>query len=592
MKGVAGSVVLLACLAAAAAGCAVRRDPGDPLLEPHPTPEALRELALRHRGLPLEFEGEIPPSDRWIGVRRDPPAGTARARAGPNIRVNQDTSGFDQNETVLSASPVDPLNLAGGANDYRTGNVKCGYYASLDGGLTWTDGVLPESNYPFQGDPTVAHCADGSVAYVCLSFSGAYQPHGLFFYRSTDGGQTWTAPRAVLNRPTGFPFADKEWVQCDRTPTSPYANRIYVTWTDFGISGSPILLRRSADAGATWSANVRVSDGASCQGSVIAVGPDGDVYVAWDNGPDLGFDRSADGGQSFGTDRIPASVVDIPADPVFRRNSFPTMDVDRSAGPHRGTIYIAWSDNRNGDPDVLLVRSEDGGSTWSTPIRVNDDPLGNGADQFFPWLAVDPEGRVVVTYFDRRRFGGQRPYEIWGAISRDGGRSFDTNFLVSDTESDGSLNGFVGDYSGLAATSDRLHALWTDLRAGTGETDAYSDAYPNPFAYDEVKRLAWSDPATLTFEEQDPRFGVDLAYDVADGLLSELRADGGFARAACAAAGWNASPFVDSRVPPEDDGRWYLIRAAGPSGRGTYGDGSPGRPNVRDPLDDSIPACP
>lgn len=572
---------------------AAARDPGDPLLEPEPSPAELRRLALARRGLPEDHKGEIPPSGRWVGRRHEPPSRPDPSRSTVNIRVNQDTSGQDQNETVLRVNPTDPSNLVGGANDYREGPVRCGFYASLDGGRSWTDGTLVETTYPFQGDPAVAFCGDGTAIYVCLSFTGVFQPHGLFAFRSTDGGRTWSAPSTILNRPTGFPFADKPWAACDAT-SGPFRNRVYTSWTDFGAFQTPILLRTSTDGGKTWSGNVRVSDGGSTQGSVIAIGPDGTVYVAWhdtSNGSRIGFDRSTNGGQSFGTDRFPAAVSTIPDDPFFRRNSFPVMDVDRSNGPRRGTIYIAWADGRYGDPDILLVRSTDGGETWSAPIRVNDDPLGNGADQWFPWLAVDPTGRVIVTFFDRRRFPGGRPYEIWGAISRDGGASFDTNFLVSEVSSDGSLNDFIGDYSGLAATADLLYPFWTDLRAGTGESDVYTDRFPNRFAYDEVDGLFWAGKEELGFLEQDSRFGQDLSYDIVSGLLGELRADGGFGRAACAAASWPGSPYVDPRIPPEEDAFYFLVRARGPDGVGTYGDGSPARPNVRDPLDEASP-CP
>lgn len=566
----------------------------EPPREPMPTAAEIRRLALEARGLPRTHPGDIPPAEHWVGKPHDPASTPTRLAGQFNIRVNQDSSGRDQNETVVTVNPRDPLGLVGGANDYRAGPVKCGYYSSLDGGQTWVDGVLPESTYPYQGDPAAAFCGDGSVVYVCLSFAGAFQPHGLFFYRSTDGGRTWSAPRAVLNRPSGFPFADKEWVACDTTSGS-FANRVYVTWTDFGALATPILMKWSGDGGRTWSGSIRVSDGGSTQGSVIAVGPDGAVNVAWSDGGSgsrIGFDRSTNGGASFETDRFPSSVVDIPGDPVFRRNSFPTLGADRSGGPNRGHLYVAWSDNRNGDPDILLVRSEDNGAAWSTPIRVNDDAIGNGKDQWFPWLAVDPKGRVIVTFFDRRRDPGNRAYEIWGAISRDGGRTFDTNFLVSDTRSDGDLNGFIGDYGGLAATADRLYPLWTDLRAGTGESDAYTDRFPNTFSYDEVRAVTWVDRATMDFEAQDPRFGVDIDYDVVSGRISELAVDAGFARAACAAARWPAPPFGESRVPPADDGYYYLVRARGASGSGTYGDGTPSRPNVRDPLDETLSTCP
>lgn len=590
------AICALVLLASCAHHAAPVRDPGDPLLEPEPTREQLRALALERRGLPSDFEGAIPPKENWVGVRHEPPSQPASFLGGdapgPNVRVNQDASGFDQNEFDLSSSPTNALNLIGGGNDYRAGSVKCGYYASQDGGVTWTDGVLPETTYPFQGDPTVSHCADGSAVYVCLSFTNSFQPHGLFSYRTTNGGLTWSAPTTILNRPTGFPFADKEWVWCDPTASSTFANRLYVSWTDFGLQQSPILLRFSSNAGATWSGNIRVSDGSSVQGSVIATSRTGTVYVAWSDAARVGFDRSTNGGQTFGTDVFPSTVVEIPSDPVFRRNSFPTMDVDRTTGPNQNNVYIAWSDNRSGDPDILLVRSTDGGATWSAPVRVNDDALANGADQFFPWLAVDPNGRVIVTFLDRRRFAADRPYEVWGAVSRDGGQTFDTNFLIADVPSNGALNGFIGDYTGLTATSNRLHALWPDLRAGTGETDAYSDHFANTFRYDEVDGVGWSSQSDLTFTTQDARFGTDLDYDVVGGVLSELRADGGFARASCLSNDWEQPPFVDSRVPPADDAYWYLLRATGPNGVGTYGDGSPARPNVRDGLDEGVAVCP
>jgi hypothetical protein len=589
-------LVLATCLLLA--GCAAHRvsgrHPGDPLTEPMPSPGQLRALAAAHEARERAEAGAIPDERAWHGVAKSPASQPTRARgadAAGNIRVNQDASGQDQNELVLSVSPADPANLVGGANDYRVGPVRCGWFSSRDGGVTWTDGVLSEPTYPLQGDPAVAHCADGSAVYVCLSFTGAYQPHGLFAYRTTDGGQTWGSPVAVLNRPTGFPFADKEWVACDRTATSPYANRVYVTWTDFGLSGSPILMRRSTDGGRTWSSNVRVSDGANCQGSVISTARNGTVYVAWDAGGAIGFDRSTDGGQTFGADTTASTQVDIPGD-TFRRNSFPSMDVDRSNGPYSGRVYVVWSDNRNGDPDVLMVRSDDGGQTWSAPVRVNDDPAGTGRDQFFPWVAVDPVGRVTVSWLDRRRDPANDRYEAWGAVSRDGGQSFDTNFLVADAASDGDLSGFLGDYDGMAATSELMFPFWTDLRPGTGESDAYTDRFPNTFRYDEVDAVGWLDEDTMDFEAQDARFGQTLAYDVASGLLSELAADAGYARAQCSADAWGAPPYLDTRIPPEGDGYWFLVRATGPDGVGTYGDGTPARPNARDPLDETLDVCP
>jgi hypothetical protein len=432
--------------------------------------------------------------------------------------------------------------------------------------------------------------------------------------RSTDGGLTWPEDNRsmVIERNSALDaITDKPWIACDTT-SSAFAGRIYVSYSDprlvptgncTGASCRVVKMKRSIDHGATWSSEVMVSDSTTSpqNGGIFAVGPHGELYIAWvyvasvnDDVFTIRFDKSTNGGVSFGTDiAAVTNVVPIDPDPHFRRGVYPSMDADRSNGPYRGNIYIALADKRNGDPDILFVRSMDGGTTWSAPIRVNDDAPGHGADQWAPGLAVDPLGRVVVTWSDRRRYAGTEKYEVWGAISRDGGQTFDTNFLVGDTPSDAPVNTFLGDYDSVAATSDRLYATWADQRPGlVNPPDIYTDAFPNTFRYDEVRHVVWTGASQMSFDTQEARFGVDLDYDVAGGLLSELQADQTFARASCTAPAWPAPPFVDGRVPPQDDGYYYLVRAHGPAGVGSYGDASPARPNLRDPLNLTLVTCP
>jgi hypothetical protein len=103
----------------------------------------------------------------------------------------------------------------------------------------------------------------------------------------------------------------------------------------------------------------------------------------------------------------------------------------------------------------------------------------------------------------------------------------------------------------------------------------------------------WTGRNSLSFDAQDARFGQDLDYDVAGGLLGELRADQAYTHVGCIAALWPAPPFVDARVPPAGDGYYYLVRVHKGTGVGTYGDGYPfARPNIRDPLDETSITCP
>jgi hypothetical protein len=82
---------------------------------------------------------------------------------------------------------------------------------------------------------------------------------------------------------------------------------------------------------------------------------------------------------------------------------FAQIGVDARPSKLGGTLYLAWRDFRNGDVDVFSVVSKDHGLTWSKPLRVNSDPIHDGIDQFFQWMAVDPvSGDVYVQFYDRR----------------------------------------------------------------------------------------------------------------------------------------------------------------------------------------------
>jgi hypothetical protein len=505
----------------------------------------------------------------------------------------------DQYEVSIAINPTDPQNLVAGAIYQGPLGIRNAHYASFDGGLTWTEGLLVEPTYPNQADPVVAFCGDGSAVFVSLSYELVGAGDGIFFYRSTDGGLTWPTRVNVADYPAPLLLSDKPWIACDTTG-GPYDGRIYVEWMvkDLITSGQVLKLSYSDDAGQTWSAPVDVSDDplAIQNGGVVTIGLSGEVYLTWvrgnATGGDVLFDVSLDGGATFGPDRVIDQYVSE-RDRYFLSEGNGADGIDRSTGPYRGTLYDARSDHRNGDNDILVYRSTDGGNTWIGPVRVNDDPHGNGADQFHPALAVDGKGRVIVVFQDQRRDPAGDFVETWAAISRDGGRSFDTNFLVSDVASDTRLNTFLGDYIEVAATTDLIFPMWADLRSGLEfDADAYLDRFPNIFDYDEVRGAAWLDRETLDFEPQDARFGEDLDYDVLSGLVSELRADSGFGGSGCAASMWPAPPFVDTDEPPPDDAFYYLVRVNGPAGVGTYGDGTAARDNVRDPLDESLPGCP
>src|SRR5262249_7565989 len=114
--------------------------------------------------------------------------------------------------------------------------------------------------------------------------------------------------------------------------------------------------------------------------------------------------------------------------------------VDNTLGglsPNQGTMYVAYTGPgagtnaiTNGDSDVFLVRSTDGGVTWSNPLRINSDSPSDGFSegnraQFQPELAVDPvTGTLVATWYDARHDASNLRPATFLATSIDGGQTF------------------------------------------------------------------------------------------------------------------------------------------------------------------------
>lgn len=388
------------------------------------------------------------------------------AGAWTNVQIN--TRANNPEETSIAINPLDPSNVIGVAQ-----NADCCFYATTDGGGTWTDRSLVD---PYcLGDPAITFDKRG-YAYYC--YIGDWNHSGIYVNRSTDGGRTWMpAGIPVIEHTGSVPFEDKSYPVADWTD-SPYRNNVYVSWTQFDHYGSDaptdssrILFSRSTDGGVTYSSPIRINDRGgdaidsddTVEGAVPAVGPNGEVYVAWSGPRGIEIDRSFDGGLTFGRDRAVTSQPggwDFPIQGFYRANGLPITKVDISGGPHSGRVYVNWSDQRTGDTDVYLIASDDGGDTWGPVVRVNDDALGNGRDQFFCWMDVDPvSGFVYVVFYDRREHADNLVTDVYLATSTDGGAHF-TNEKISAAPFTPNPNVFFGDYTGISAFAGRIRPLW------------------------------------------------------------------------------------------------------------------------------------
>ncbi len=389
-----------------------------------------------------------------------------------------------QHQNILISSynrPNEPSIIIDPANTNRmvaATNLNNFYYSS-DGGQTWENGLLSSDAYGVWGDPVIIVDTTGAFYFLHLSNPtlGSWIDR-IVVQKSTDGGKTWDDGTAFGKN--GSKAQDKHWAIVD-----PEDNTIFVTWTQFDDYGSSsnkdkssILFTKSSDGGSTWAEVKKINeidgdcidDDNTVEGAVPAIGPNGEIYVAWAGPEGIVFDKSTNRGESWLAndifiDEMPGGwAFDIPG--IDRCNGMPITVCDLSDGPNRGTIYVNWSDQRNGeyDTDIWLSKSTDGGISWSEAVRVNDDPAGK--QQFFSWMAIDQtNGKLYFVFYDRRNYEDTQT-DVYMAMSGDGGQTF-TNFKISDSPFTPNAGIFFGDYTNISAHNNIVRPIWTRLHNGS-----------------------------------------------------------------------------------------------------------------------------
>jgi hypothetical protein len=436
-----------------------------------------------------------------------------------NVQVSHDTY-LAHSEPMLVEDPHNPLHLVGGSKfftDPAHYRFKIGFFVSFDGGCTWSDGgVLPGfEHYGLTSDISFVFGAHNEVYAAVLTASKTAS--GIAVSTSHDRGRTFGFPVSVALDTTGQAFHDKPWITVDQTK-GKYSGSIYVVWS-YDYNGNcgygnncteELAFSRSTDGGKSFSqrrfiegnapfctnaATGRPAQSSRCdaaQGAIPIVEPDGTLAVSFPyidlmSGSiptRLLLTTSPDGGTTWTTPVLIATIHDIagPFPPERYRNiSFQAFACD----PNTGQLYLTWSDKGSKDADILFTTSKDRGQTWTTPLRVNDDPLRNGANQFQPQMVVAPDGVISISFFDTRVDPQHRQIDVYLAQSTNKGASFLTNVRVTtqswdpavDAPIDGSGQQFIGDYQGLAAGDHFAHPFWNDTR--TGKQEIFTAAVPS-----------------------------------------------------------------------------------------------------------------
>ncbi len=447
----------------------------------------------------------------------------------PDVPVTSESSTQSENSVFIDPSNPDFVMNSNNSTSWSGSSVGslygANYFYSDDASFTW-GGQLEGAGGANSGDPTSAISLDGRM-YVGFIHSNGGQ--GVSY--STDGGLTWTSVQAGTP-PGGYNILDKNHLWIDNSPTSPYQGNVYNAWTAFGnTNDSDIELVYSDDGGLTYSSHMNISSAVSAgshnQGVNLQTGPNGNVYAVWaiyDSWPSaetaFGMAKSTDGGQTFDpATRILTNIKGIREYSAFtknhRVNSFPVMAVDISGGEYNGNIYIVWSNigvpgtNTGSNVSVYMIKSEDEGTTWSTPTRVNQGPADDGKVAYFPWVTCDPEtGTLSVVFYDDRNVSSSN-CETWAANSYDGGDTWE-DFKVSDVSFTpnaiaGLAGGYMGDYLGIAARGSKVYPVWTDNR------DGIAMSYASPFVTNNRPR-----PSNLEVALNESTGQADLSWEYSE----------------------------------------------------------------------------
>jgi hypothetical protein len=395
------------------------------------------------------------------------------------VQVNVDALGRNivgdaANEPSLAVDPTNPNHMTIGwrqfdtiASDFRQN----GYGFTTDGGLTWTfPGVVQPGI--FRSDPVLDSDSEGGIYYNSLTLSGSDYVCDVF--RSGDGGMTWDSGTFAHG-------GDKQWMAIDKSGGVGDGN-IYADWSSFYSSCYPGFFTRSTNGGSGYESCTTIPN--DPYWGTLAVGPGGALYVVGTSGSDFVVERSTNArnaGQTVTWDL--SRTVTLGGSISSGEGPNPGgllgqawIAVDPSSGGFNPVrVYVLCSvDPPSGDPlDVMFTRSTDGGNTWSSPIRVNDD-VGTSAYQWFGTMSVSPSGRIDAIWLDTRDNPGTYNSSLYYSFSTDHGVSWSANERLSNSFNP--LLGWpqqnkMGDYFTMASDNAGFRLAWA--ATFNGEQDVY-----------------------------------------------------------------------------------------------------------------------
>ncbi len=423
--------------------------------DPYMSPPALRETSAGYRSVTSQY------FTTQVNVNADGENIVGDAANEPSIAIDPTNS----NRIVIGWRQFDNVN-----SNFR----QAGYAYSSDAGKTWTFPGVIDSGV-FRSDPVLDFDAEGNFYYNSLTVD-QYNNFSCNVYRTSNGNFSWDyGPYAY--------GGDKQWMAIDRTNSMGKGN-VYAMWSYYYSSCNPGFFTRSIDDGDTYQSCTTVAG--SPYWGTMAVGLDGALFaagVSGDNGEFVVAKSSTAKNPESNVSWDFSTNVDLGGymqsadgpNPVGLKGQV-WIAVDSSNGQGRGNVYILCSvkPNNSFDPcDVMFARSTDGGHTWDTPVRINDDTTDN-TWQWFGTMSVAPNGRIDVVWLDTRDNPGTYNSSLYYSYSIDQGETWSQNQRISnafDPHVGWPQQQKMGDYYNMVSLSNGVHLAWANTL--NGEQDVY-----------------------------------------------------------------------------------------------------------------------
>ncbi len=389
-------------------------------------------------------------------------------------------------EPYLAINPLNEQNIvvAWMAADLSTGFItSIKTKVSFDGGSTWGYQVIHPHIAPTcsSADVSLQFRRNGTFYISYIDSRKSPDSGGVYVSHSADGGITWSPLTEAFNSLTDDPSReplDRPWLAADNSQTVNDGS-FYLTTKPAPWIPPPNrpYLKSSADSGVMWGPYRYVDSTNYLVGNIIAAPmafpaatADGALCAAYPSylfsqSPysKILFAKSYTRGSHFSYNDL---LVNFPA--VADTNY--KLGYILAANPaNAAQLAFAFVGNLNGDPDVFVTATNDGGTTWSTPVRVNDDPVGNGVGQDLVWISYAKSGDMLVAWRDRRNSPGTgffQACDTYCAVSHNNGSSFLPNIRLSSVTApfDSVLIQNGNDFMSCALANDTIYAAWSDVR--------------------------------------------------------------------------------------------------------------------------------